>query len=203
MTAKKSKKDLKAKTNDSANDQLHVKEIIRKSIHFFLGVSIIAVLIGFGRDMALGYGIGLLVLGLITIFVLRERKISFLENILKLVSRKNESKGHGAFMLVIGCIIAVAFFAYPISLGALIVLVFGDAFSTIMGKQYGRIKLVNGRTLEGTAYGLFLSAIVLSFWFSPFISFMVAWIGMMAEFLPIEDNLSIPLLAGITLLALL
>jgi dolichol kinase len=95
------------------------------------------------------------------------------------------------------------------SLVALLVLGYGDPMAAIIGRRFGRTKLVNGRSLEGTsafvvAGGLVGTlALTLCYPTLPFTAalataFAGAFVGSLAELFSrrIDDNFSIPLTAA-------
>lgn len=104
-------------------------------------------------------------------------------------------------------VLAVAF-SLPSGLAALAVLGVGDPTAAIVGRRFGRVKLVNGRTLEGTTAfvvaGTAAAALVLAA-FHPAPAgellaraFVAALAGGLAELATrrIDDNLAIPVAAA-------
>ncbi|MFO7872267.1 MAG: hypothetical protein R6U26_01330 [Candidatus Undinarchaeales archaeon] len=86
---------------------------------------------------------------------------------------------------------------------AVLVLVLGDASSTIVGKVFGTKKLpYNGnKTAEGT-FAFFIFAFIGAFTQLPyFMAIITALFGAFVESLPlkIDDNLTIPILVGVLL----
>ena len=102
------------------------------------------------------------------------------------------------------------FFPVHICLVAIAILGFGDPAAAFIGRRWGRIKLLNGRSLEGTlafvVAGILASALVLAIWYPP-VSWLQAllWIGIASVFgavaelvsRRIDDNLSIPVAAAV------
>jgi dolichol kinase len=92
---------------------------------------------------------------------------------------------------------------------AVVVLGFGDPIAAIIGRRYGRIQLVNGRTVAGTLAFVGTATVMAWLWL------MIAWSipvlvalcfalsasipGAIAELFSrrVDDNLSIPVVAGI------
>ena len=52
----------------------------------------------------------------------------------------------------------------PVASVGIVVLGFGDPAAAIIGRRYGRVKLVNGRTLEGTATFVAVGTLVATSW---------------------------------------
>ena len=93
---------------------------------------------------------------------------------------------------------------------AVTVLAFGDPAAALVGRRWGRIRLVNGRSLEGTATFVIVATLatwaMLRFfhpayglWASLAIAGSAAFLGSLAELFSrrIDDNLSIPLSAAL------
>jgi dolichol kinase len=182
------------------------KELQRKAIHFTLGNAVIASVLVFGtQNTLLGCAIVLLA-GLIVSRQLQKGKgHPLLDPILRAVERKHETRlpGKAAILFFLGTLITLFLFKDPIiAAGAIIVLTYGDAAASLIGKSEGRFKLSIDRTLEGTLGGITVAFLAL-FFLLPTIgttkALIAAIVGMLAEFLPIDDNLSIPIAAGIAL----
>lgn len=103
-------------------------------------------------------------------------------------------------------------FPLPIASAAGMMLAVGDSLATLIGKRFGRIKILGQKTLEGTLM-LVLGSLTALFFVSP----VLALFGMLAaafgELLPesslfsglrnkgiVDDNLFVPLLAGVVML---
>ncbi len=113
------------------------------------------------------------------------------------------------------CVILALMWNLPVASVGIAVLGFGDPAAAIIGRRYGRVKLVNGRTLEGTATFVAVGTLVASgllwgAWAIPFatsikVGFCGALAGGLAELFSrrIDDNLSIPVAASVVALALM
>jgi glycerol-3-phosphate acyltransferase PlsY len=81
--------------------------------------------------------------------------------------------------------------------------IFGDLFATVIGKSYGKIKILSGKTLEGS-FSCFASMLLVAVWSHyilslPMIAGLVGAIaGTIIELVPLKlnDNLTIPILSG-------
>jgi len=184
-------------------------EARRQFLHFFFGCIVILTVALIGAKYWILLNAGILALGLAVSLLIKKKKITpfpFIGDLLSLAGRHSEKQmpGKGAIMFFAGTLlVSIIFYPYlNILLGSMIVLVFGDSISTVIGKSMGKFKLVSKRTLEGTASGIFFSFLFLSLLFAPGIAIITAIIGMFAEYLPINDNISIPLISGFVLLIL-
>jgi len=115
----------------------------------------------------------------------------------------------GLLALLKGFLITTALFPQDISVPALAVLVYGDAFATLVGRDLSSAKLPwhHRKTWAGLLAGTAASFLVLALLLAPLAAFLASLAGMLVESLPrpqplLDDNLAIPIVAGLVLLAL-
>lgn len=125
----------------------------------------------------------------------------------ELLRNHEEASLLGSTYLLIAVLLTIHLFDKPIAVLALGFLILGDTVAAIVGKGVGRIRLLGGKTLEGSlacllvCYGLTL--------LMPEIPSHVALVGALTatvfELLPIplDDNFRIPLSAGFAMELLL
>jgi len=105
-----------------------------------------------------------------------------------------------------GITLALLAFPGPIAGASIAVLTFGDGFASILGRRYGRRKIPfnKNKAIEGTMGGLFFAFLGALLFVDPFRALVAATVGMLAEVvpLPLNDNLTIPLASGLSLMAL-
>jgi len=106
-----------------------------------------------------------------------------------------------------GIALTLLIFPAPSSYAAIAIFTIGDVSATLFGKELGKhtIPYNKGKKIEGTLFGvLFASLGAYLFTLNPLKAVIAATVGMTVESLPspINDNLTIPLLAGLTLLLL-
>ena len=124
-------------------------------------------------------------------------------NIIRKLERDGAFPGKGAIFFFIGVLFCLAFFGDSVTPVAIVVLAVLDSVSTIVGKRFGKIKLVGKKTLEGTASGIVASAIVLLFLVQPVAAIVVSIIAGVTELVsPVDDNLTIPVVSCICLFLL-
>ena len=119
--------------------------------------------------------------------------------------------GKGSFFLVLGSFLAMLLFDEKIALAAIAIMAVGDSLTTIIGIYFGSIKspLNPMKHLEGTMLAI-IAGTIAAFNFVPFqMAFFGAVVAMLFEALTIrhidnliDDNLLIPLVAGITMITL-
>jgi dolichol kinase len=178
------------------------RELYRQAIHFFAGNIMLAIVIAFGTEFALAITIIALILGFAFSKQLIKHAKHPLKEIVELVEREKESHlpGKGAFLLFFG--IALTLFLFnnkTIAIAAIIALTYGDSASTIVGKHFGKLKSFGERTIEGSIAGLAITFAFSALFLQPSLAMIAAITAMLAEYLPIDDNLSIPLLTATVL----
>ena len=112
----------------------------------------------------------------------------------------------GTAYSLMGCLIIVALMPKVVGITAILFNIFGDLFATIVGKTIGKVKIVNNKTLEGSI-ACFVSMFLVVLWshfklFLPWIPGLAgAFIGTVIELvaLKLNDNLTIPILSGVTM----
>ena len=133
--------------------------------------------------------------------------VPFVKDIIEKVERKKETHipGRAALSFTLGVILStILFYSFDklILVGAILALTFGDGFSTIIGKTFGKRKTTDGKTIEGTIGGIIAATIALSLFFNFEIALATAIFAMLAEYIPINDNYTIPIVTGIVLIFL-
>lgn len=125
--------------------------------------------------------------------------IPFFSTILRQTKREDDERGFIYFF--IGIIITLYFFQFNIAIAnaAILILLFGDSASTLIGKWFGKIKLPfqSHKTLEGSLAFL-LVGLMVSLTQIPIIpAFVGALAGTLTEaYSPIDDNVPIPLVSA-------
>jgi len=183
-------------------------EIKRQIIHILLGVLYLAILNYFPKEQSLIAILFIFSIGSFISFSHRHLKpLPFVKDVIHLVQREREKEipGRAALSFTLGVLMAIIVF-YPfnplVAIGAVCVLTFGDGFSTLVGKLFGKRKIFDGKTLEGTIGGIIASTASLYYFFPFEIALATSLIAMIAEYLPINDNYTIPIAAGLILLVL-
>ncbi len=184
------------------------QELIRKFFHILFGILFLALIYFFGTHISFQIILSLFTLGLIlALLIKRGLKNKYIDYILELVERDHEKHfpGKAALLFFLSAIILIYFFSNDslIIIASLGTLIFGDSFAAIIGKKFGKHKILNKKgytkTLEGTLACFFVSLIWLSILFPIHIALISAIIATIIEFLPINDNLSMPISVAILL----
>lgn len=182
-------------------------ELRRQMFHLLLGIAIVVL-----------YQINLLtikilfvifLIGLLSSFISLKYKIPIINWFLKNFERETEFKknpGKGTLLYVAGVLIVLLLFEKNIALAAILILAVGDSVSHVVGKHFGKCRLKNSKHLEGTAAGIFFASIAASMFIEPKLAFLGSTAAMFFEVIElkigqmmIDDNLTIPLIAGLTI----
>ena len=112
----------------------------------------------------------------------------------------------GAFYVVLAVLIAVILFSKPVAVIAIIIMLVSDTFAALVGRKYGRIKILN-KSLEGCMAFFAITIVILTFssisGFIPIhvlcillISIIITITELISDKIKIDDNLSIVLISG-------
>jgi len=161
-------------------------------------------------------GLALLAILMVVIDILKTRHRPLKNFFLTLFGRVLRDKEIGGGMtastiLVTAAALTIFMFREPIAVVTLVFLSLGDSAAALIGKNYGRIRLVGKRTLEGSLAFLctcILAGLVL-LWVSPWLGWHLTPIVLLAGAvaatlaelfeLPLDDNFRIPIIAGIVM----
>lgn len=104
--------------------------------------------------------------------------------------------------------IALSLLIFPTRIGyaAIAVLTLGDSSASILGKRFGRIKIPfnRGKSIEGSIIGLVIAFLGALLFVDPITAIVGAAAGILIEALPLplDDNLLMPLAAGVSMFLL-
>ena len=184
-------------------------EIRRQVFHLILGLVIVSLyLIGV---LTQGTLLIIFFIGLITSLLSNKYKIPVIYWFLKKFEREKDLKenpGKGVLTFIGGSLLALVFFEENIALAAIMILAVGDSISHIVGKHFGKRKyLINSpKYLEGTVAGIFFASIAASFFVGSKLAFIGSAAAMILESIElkigktiIDDNLTVPLVAGLVM----
>tara|TARA_A100000164_G_scaffold325409_1_gene310476 strand:+ start:57 stop:632 length:576 start_codon:yes stop_codon:yes gene_type:complete len=189
-----------------------IVEISRKFLHLFSSIIPLSYLWIF-KEKSLVLDL-LLILSFFSILIEFFRfKVELINNIFKkffnFMLRKNELKGSitGATWLIIGNLITVYLYPIYIAVPALIFLSIGDSFAALFGKKIPKLKIGN-KSIIGTLAGIFSSlpiALLVNQALPTHVLVIGAVTAMLVELLPLplNDNLTIPILSGFIMIIIL
>lgn len=182
-------------------------EIRRKTIHLVTSVIPLLYFFYLNREQILVICI-ILTIGFLTADLLRmvsSLANSYFMRVFSSLLRSSEKEKQltGATILFAALTLSVLVFPVPIAVTAMLLLTLADPVAAIVGKYWGK-KSVFNKTLEGTL-GFFMTAlfIVLLVNGIKWQALPVAAIAAIVELipLPVNDNLSVPLISGLAMFA--
>jgi dolichol kinase len=186
--------------------KIEEKEWLRQSFHIMYGIVVLILLKVFHQNIVAIFLLLLSLLGFIISFTSKKKNIWFITKMLDVFDRKEDRKdmpGKGAITLTIGFFLSLLLFENRIAKAAILILALGDSFSTLGGKAFGKIILRKPKTLEGSLTGVIAATIGSTIFYIPLLPAVVAsLIAIMSEHLEtkiLDDNILIPVIAGIIL----
>lgn len=173
-------------------------ELLRKAFHLFFGSLFLALIYFAGTETSTQIIFLCLIAGiLISLGIIRGHNFYFLKKIVEKVERENEKKfpGRAAVHFFVSALILLVFFKDnpSIILAALSVQVFADSAAALIGKNFGKHKILGKKTIEGSLSCFIVSVICLNLFFSLQIAIIAGIIATIIELLPFDDNLWVPL----------
>jgi dolichol kinase len=171
-----------------------MQELVRKLIHVIFGLGIAGIVLVLDHTTAMAVLAGGLFFGLIIIdLILRGYTLPIFSGVVNYVDRRDPLPGKGALYFAVSALTCVILFPVAIVVPALVSLAVLDSVATIAGIRFGRTRIYNGKSLEGTLAGIFVTFLVLLLFISIPGAFFVAVVaGIIEMFSPIDDNLVIP-----------
>jgi len=124
-------------------------------------------------------------------------------DIAKPLMRSQEKRGIGGHIFfAAGAFIAVLAYPQEIAIAVILMSTLADGGAAVVGSRWGKHKLVGKKTIEGSLT-LFLIALALAaLLVKPLLAaFVGAIVAVFVELLPMNDNLTIPVAAGLAMYA--
>jgi dolichol kinase len=185
-------------------------ELVRKGIHLFaLVIPVGYSLVSFPVAM-----VGITVPALVSILIDVSRFHNWplwrcLSKILTPIIRDHEVKGGftGASYILTTSAITIAVFPKAIAIAAITFIIIGDTAAALVGRRWGRHRLIGRKSFEGSGACL-LSLIAVSF-LVPNLPWQVGIVGAVVATLAeafsgrIDDNLSVPIASGLVMLLIM
>jgi dolichol kinase len=134
--------------------------------------------------------------------ILRGYSVPVLSALLQYGDRSDPLPGKGAFFFGISALTCAILFPAAVVVPALVALAVLDSVTTLVGIRFGRHRIHNGKSWEGTLSGIVVTVLALL----PFLTIPGALAasvvaGILELFSPVDDNLVIPM--GVCLLLVL
>lgn len=169
-------------------------EFMRKLIHIIVGLGLALMVFFLDRTTAIAILAAGLFLGILCIdLILRGYTLPVISPILNYIDRHDPVPGKGAFYLAASTLTCVILFPAPVVVPAIVSWAVLDGIAAIAGIRFGRTLIYNGKSLEGTGTGIFVTFPVLLLFIPAYGALIVSVIaGILEMFSPVDDNLVIP-----------
>lgn len=119
---------------------------------------------------------------------------------LKLLLRSHEKQGAitGATYYLIGVFLCIVIFDKLVAITCILFIILGDTAAALVGKRWGRTKLIGNKSLEGSAACFIVCGVITLPLINPIVGITGAFFATLTELLPlrIDDNLTVPLISG-------
>lgn len=169
----------------------HLSGLIIPILYFFFDKSIMLVIVG--SVTCIAYGVE---------FAKRFYPTfsNYFFHYLKPLLRTHEQKGAitGATYYITSVFLCILIFDKSIAITCIFFIILGDTAAALIGKRWGRTKLIGNKSLEGSAACFIVCLFITLYWINPIVGITGAFIATLTELLPlrIDDNLTVPLISG-------
>lgn len=180
------------------------REVIRKLIHLLelpvlLAYTMVASL--YGPKPAILVLTALLIILLEIEYIRLEYRFK-LPLVVDILRRHEKDNIASNIFFIASTIICFAAFDYPIALLALLLTVFGDLMSALVGTRFGKNQIYKRKTLEGFMAG-FVTNLIVGYVVMPGNWILIGPMAIIASMVELwtgklDDNLTVPLAAGFT-----
>lgn len=189
-------------------------ELRRHIFHICLGLLIMfLVLVGVLTPEIL---LMVFIFGIILSLVSKKYDVPVVAWFLDTFERKEKRRifpGKGIIFFILGSLLVLQLFEKNVALASIMILTFGDPVSHFVGQHFGNSKKEKTnwkKYIEGTIAGTIVAFIAASFFVPFYVAFIAAASAMLVESIElviwnktIDDNLVIPLVAGVVIYLLL
>jgi phytol kinase len=177
-----------------------MREIVRQLIHLCFGLGIAAMVLFLDHAAVIAILAGGLLIGVVLIdLILRGYRIPVISPLVQYGDRSDPLPGKGAFFFAVSALACIILFPVTIVVPALVAISVLDSVTTLVGVRFGRHRISNGKSWEGTLSGITVTVLAL-LPFLPLPGALGASVvaGVIELFSPVDDNLVIPV--GVCLL---
>jgi len=177
---------------------------------FHLGAGIVVVFLLYFGYIDAWVLAGITAAGFVISLAQKRKPVPVIDTLIRFFGRGEENgsfPGRGAVFMFFGMTLAAALFPEDIALASITILAVGDSLSPIIATRLNRIMhpLNREKVLDASTAGFFVAFLAGTFFVSLTESFIAAYIAMFVESVDylkgrrIEDNITIPLVAGLSI----
>ena len=169
-------------------------ETPRKLVHLLFGLGIAAAIALIDRPTMLVIMMVALFFGFLLCDALsRGHHIEGVSPLVEALERQNVLPGKGALLFVFSALVCLFFFEPKVVVPAVIALAVLDGVATLAGLRFGKHRIFNGKSVEGTGAGIAAATLVLLVVLPPAHALAATVVAGVIELLaPVDDNLLIP-----------
>ncbi|MGC9435551.1 MAG: diacylglycerol/polyprenol kinase family protein [Methanomicrobiales archaeon] len=182
-----------------------MEELTRQAAHMAFGVGIAAFVALVDRSIAVPVFVLAIFCGcILSDAILRGYRIPLISFIVGSMERAEVLPGKGALFFTIGSLLCLVFFGSFAAAVAILTLAVLDSIATAVGIPFGRTRIANGKSLEGTGAAVAVVILVLLPALPPAAAVAVAVAAGAVELLaPVDDNLVVPVAVCLVMAAVL
>ena len=177
-----------------------VKELVRQAIHCCFGLGIAALVYFLDHATVTAIMAGGILIGVVLVdLILRGYRVPLFTPLLAYGDRSDPLPGKGALFFAVSALACIILFPVPVVVPALVALAILDSVTTVAGRRFGRHRIRNGKSWEGTLAGIAVTVLcLLPLLHVPGALAAAVAAGIIELISPVDDNLVIPL--GVCLL---
>jgi dolichol kinase len=171
-----------------------MREIVRQLIHLCFGLGIASMVLFLDHAIVVAVMAGGLLIGVVLVdFILRGHQIPVISPLVQYGDRCDPLPGKGALFFAVSALACIILFPVTIVVPALVALSVLDSVTTLAGTRFGRHRIYNGKSWEGTLPGIAVTVLFLIPFLSLAGALAVSVIAGIIELIsPFDDNLVIP-----------
>ncbi len=175
------------------------RETKRQLFQMSYGIGVAALIVIFGRMTALVWMCVVSLVGvMLHVLAINRKDIPVISHLLNHMERDGNVPGKGAISMTAGIVLSLLLFPQAAAIQAVLVLGVSDSLSTLVGIRH-RKKFFGSKSKQGSVVFL-VSALLIELLFqAPLLALAVAVAATVAELIPFEDNITIPLAVGFAL----
>lgn len=171
-----------------------MQETVRQLVHLVFGLAIAGMVLVLGQAASAAILAGGLFIGIVMVdLILRGYRLPVFSRLVQEFDRSDTIPGRGALYFAVSALVCVMIVPVAVSVPALVALAVLDSVTTIAGLRFGRHRIHNGKSWEGTIAGIAVTTLALLPFLTPAGAFGAAVVAGAVELVsPVDDNLTIP-----------